>query len=148
MRQSKPSLAIKILLGPSAPTALLGWPDTDKHAPVAQLTPPDRGRGAAISLASIAAHNTNLASKPPPQLDEARRPVFSIINRRPGAWGAQRLTRRPFPLVLRPAYGLTTASTKEKAVVFLALLYSNRPATNCCEKTACPPTKNKRAVTG
>jgi len=38
-----------------------------------------------------------------------------MINLRSGAWGAQRLTRRPFPLVLRPAYSLTTASRKEKS---------------------------------
>jgi len=99
-------------------------------------------------LAAIATNCTNLVSKLPPQLSEARRPAFSLINLRSGAWGAQRLSRRPPTLALRPAHSLTTASTKEKSSC-LFITHLRQPASNNfgADKPL-TPTKNNRAVTG
>jgi len=71
-----------------------------------------------------------------------------MINLRSGAWGAQRLTRRPPTLVLRPAHSLTTANRKEKSSCLFITFYADQPATICCQKTDQTPTKNNRTVTG
>jgi len=128
--------------------SLVGLACAERRAPVAPPTPPDGGRGAANSLAAIAAHCTNRADKPPPQLSKARRPAFSFFHLRSGAWGAQRLTRRPPTLALRPAHSLTTASTKEKSSC-LFITHLRQPASNNfgADKPL-TPTKNNRAVTG
>jgi len=74
-------------------------------------------------------------------LQNSLRPAFSIINLRSDAWGAQRLTRQPLLFVFHPAYLLTTASTKETAVVFLLPVDADQTATILPQKIRLITTK-------